>query len=330
MGGNALRDFGSCTRRISAEEFSVLSTEIVTNLKSVYPDAWVTVVPSYRNKKDHGDIDILVDEESGVLSNFWHSLDENTPCVRNGPVLSFSYRNTVQVDLIQVPREEYDFALNYFSFNDLGNLCGRVFHKAGFKFGHNGLFYVYRDEDNPTQVHEEVLVTRDYDRALSFLGYPSPNDWSFDELEDIFNFAMLSPAATKDIFLLENRNHISRVRDRKRKTYMQFLEWLETHPRTEVSSEFSHLKDKEVMLNLAMKTFDGFFDRMCEAGSRAIDRKIISMKFNGDLVRKLTGLSGKDLGERIRMMRNSKTDFDQFVLKTPYTEIVKFIQEFQS
>lgn len=328
MGGNALRDFGECTRRITAEEFYNLSSEIVTYLKSLHPDSWVTVVPSFRNKKDHGDIDILIDAESQILSEFMNSLDKDIPRVKNGPILSFSYQNTVQVDLIEIPREEYKFALNYFSFNDLGNLCGRVFRKVGFKFGHNGLFYVYRDEENSSLVHEEVLVTRDYDKALSFLDYPSLSDWSFDELEDVFKFAMLSPAATKYIFLLENRNHTSKVRDRKRKTYIQFLEWLETHPETEVSSELIYMEDKEAMLNLAMKFFEGFFDRLCEARSRAINRKIISMKFNGELVEKLTGLSGKDLGVRIRSMKSSKADFNQFVLETPYTEIVKFIREF--
>ena len=34
----------------------------------------------------------------------------------------------------------------------------------------------------------------------------------------------------RNIFLLENRNYQSRVRDRKRKTYTEFLQWCENHP----------------------------------------------------------------------------------------------------
>ncbi|WP_457824345.1 hypothetical protein, partial [Staphylococcus aureus] len=49
----------------------------------------------------------------------------------------------------------------------------------------------------------------------------------FRNLLDIFQFVVSSPYANLDIYLLENRNHKSRIRDSKRPTYNAFLDWLE-------------------------------------------------------------------------------------------------------
>lgn len=131
MGGNALKGFGNCVRRVNSQEFSQFSSEFMGILQTIAPESRFAIVPSYKNKKTHGDIDILVEKGSGVSGHLLKSLRESgVPVVKNGPVLSLAYKNTVQVDLIEVPVDEFDFALNYFSFNDLGQSLRACFSQG--------------------------------------------------------------------------------------------------------------------------------------------------------------------------------------------------------
>jgi hypothetical protein len=77
----------------------------------------------------------------------------------------------------------------------------------------------------------EILLTREYEAALFFLGYdPERFREGFENLEDIFKYVAGSRYFNRDIFLLENRNAQSRIRDRKRPTYTKFLTWCEDRP----------------------------------------------------------------------------------------------------
>src|SRR3546814_18504796 len=60
------------------------------------------------------------------------------------------------------------------------------------------------------------------------MGYsPDGLDQGFETPEDIYSFVASSPFFSSDIFLLENRNAKARMRDKKRKMYMEFLLWCE-------------------------------------------------------------------------------------------------------
>src|SRR3546814_18901157 len=63
------------------------------------------------------------------------------------------------------------------------------------------------------------------------MGYsPDGLDQGFETPEDIYSFVASSPFFSSDIFLLENRNAKARMRDKKRKMYMEFLLWCEARP----------------------------------------------------------------------------------------------------
>lgn len=157
MGGNALKN--TATRRLDRAAFERVSLDVVAGLEAAFPTARVVVIPAYATKADFGDLDVLmtaedVEAHGGVeaLKGLATTRFGATEVVRNGPVLSFDHRDAAapaepgfQVDVIVQARESFDFALNYFSFNDLGNLIGRTAHKQGASFGHDGLWYVYRD-----------------------------------------------------------------------------------------------------------------------------------------------------------------------------------------
>lgn len=359
MGGNALSVPGV---RLTAEQYAPVREFVETALASVLNGAavvqppMVAVIPSYANKPDFGDIDVLVStqDDEGIDYVAVASALGSSQIVRNGEVTSFglpvlggcttaSGRPTAggcttagglfQVDLIQSREEAFDFALRYFSFNDLGNLLGRVAHKAGFKLGQYGLLYPLRDPLGNLIV--ELLVTHDWGRALSLLGYDPESyergyNGGFRDLTDIFSFVLTSRYCNRNIYLLENRNATSRIRDRKRKTYSEFLEWLHHVPENAMPSFNWSDKDdaRKEFLGRAFENFPEFFERYQEAVRQERMTARFKEKFNGILVGKVTGLTGKDLGLLMSFIRKSfinEGHLRQWVLLADEGEIRKMI-----
>lgn len=322
MGGSALH---VPTRRLLRADFDQVSTHLVHSLSQFLGGARVGAIPAYRSKADFGDLDLLVDR-AAVLEHGGHdalhawaqSTCHTRELVDNGPVLSLDYRESptaqmgFQVDLILTPSDEFNFSLAYFSFNDLGNLIGRTAHKMGFKYGHNGLIYPFREG---TRMFGEVLVSRDLDQSLVFLGYdPSRFHQGFDRLEDIFNYVAHSAYFNPSIFLLENRNHASRTRDRKRKTYREFLEWiaehseLRTYPWADREDEGARAQEKQHFLNQAQAHFPEFTGRLDEIKRQRDVSAAVRARFNGERISAWTGLEGPPLSQFMAQLRRHHGD----------------------
>lgn len=287
MGGNTLKE--TYTRRYQKDEYFCLVDEVTSILTKEFPDqfSWIEVIPSYVSKEDYGDADILHSIDS-INTGVIEKLFKPNQIFKNGSVISFDYKE-FQIDLIYAPKAEFNYALEYFSFNDMGNLLGRMFKKLGFKHGHKGLLYVLRDGDH---VVEELTVTTSYPAAIRLIGLEAR--YNFETLEDIFEYVASSPYFSPDIYLFENINHRSRVRDAKRSTYNKFLNWCK---------EYRGLKyhfddeDKQLTLVKAFKQFPQFKLRYDAAMNNFILNKEVRRKFNGDIVMRLTPLRGMELGE---------------------------------
>ena len=303
MGGLALKQFDVV--RLKKREYDLVIQEITQKLNDRFgSDIRFDVIPSYLNKKDFGDLDIIYTSKIEILDNLIKLINPKE-FIKNGPVLSIVYQfndKKFQVDFIRVKDDSYDFSLNYYSNNDLGNLIGRIFHKMGFKFGHDGLSYVVRDFTINTKVLGTLLVSTNFKEVLEFGDYHNYENRVFNELEDIFNYVTTSKYFNKTIFLLENRNHISRVRDEKRPTYMKFLKFTENR---EFDNNFD-FKDKEIfrkeILEQIFVRFPDFKERYNQLLIQIEHRKMISEKFNGNLIKELTGLEGKTLGYFIKFL----------------------------
>lgn len=151
MGGNALKTV--TTRRVDAAEYHKIKDEVVGMLRGMFPGHGIEAIPAYRKKADFGDLDVLVEyfpnpdsPEADIRHRFRGELRKHFKAeeiVSNGPVYSFAWRD-FQVDLILAPTDEFEMSLNYFAWNDLGNLIGRVAHKMGLKYGHDGLCLPFR------------------------------------------------------------------------------------------------------------------------------------------------------------------------------------------
>lgn len=321
MGGNAL---SVTTSRLPKVSYDLVKDSILGKLKIAFPTLKSMDIQAYAEKPDFGDLDILIEGGPGYDPFQAAAAIGATEVVLNGDATSVGVAiegGVFQVDLIKITPESFDFASKYFAMNDLGNLLGRVAQKAGFKLGHRGLLYVLRDEKNTSQVIAELVVTYDWNEALKFIGYnPEVYAQGFNTLKDIFEFTVTSPYANKDIYLLENVNAVSRIRDRKRKTYTEFLGWLKTDAAADMPRfDWSNKEDAcKSFLQKALDSFPTFkasHQTAIEAwkNSQIISSKFnIRSKFNDAIISEKTGLSGKDIGEFICEVKGRFLDENSF------------------
>jgi hypothetical protein len=295
VGGNAIPG----ARRVQAQEYLTLVQQVNARLEKSLGGVRIAQIPSYRGKPDFGDMDILL--ESDALPVDWRDRVSEAlgsrKVVPNGPVCSFEFDH-FQVDLINCLSDRFDFALGYFSWNDLGNLMGRIAHRFQFKFGHEGLLYPVRAGDH---LLKEVLVTRDFAHALKLLGFDF-NHWAagFDTLEEIFRFVASSSYFDAGQFPLEHRGHRARVRDAKRPTYMKFVTWVNEH-----KPLFSRdIPPPETIFEQATSTFPDFLKDLDRVKDELQRQTLFKERFNGRLVQKWTQLDGKLLGTFMAALRS--------------------------
>lgn len=339
MGGNALKEVR--TRRLDKPEFEKCERDVVIFLKENFPTAVVDSIPSYREKSTFGDLDVLISQEGldahgGVdiliekAKETFFSRQEKP----NGYVLSFEYRTSpdqdrgFQVDVLQMPEVTLDYAKNYFSYNDLGNLVGRSAHKMGLKFGHNGLWYVMRDGDHKLA---DILLTRDFDKSLSFMGFePKRFREGFENLEEVYKYVGGSKYFDGNIYLMENQSYKYRVRDKKRPTYQQFLQWIRDN---DTPSVFTYPQNKEEWLPKIFEAFPEFkknYDLTLENYANIL---IVREKFNSELMSEWSGKTGQALGHLTTVIKDSFPNdmkMMNFILHKSVEEIKTFVLDVDS
>lgn len=306
MGGNAFDNL----RRLPADAYRKLEAELVEKLGTIYPV--LHPLPYYHAKPDFGDMDIVVQKPRLDRRDFEAFLATigSDRVSYNGDITSFVYQD-FQIDLLYMAPEHVETALFYFAYNDLNNLVGRIAHKLGLKFGWDGLSYQIRTESGHRA--ESILLSRDPEQIYTFLGYDYAR-WQqgFENLEDIFSFVVSSPYFNAAIYDTEQLNHINRTRNRKRKTYMTFLEWLAARPDLPA---YAFEPDKSIYLIRIHNAFPeaDFFGQLSDYADRQRAYEARQAKFNGRLVQAWTGLEGKELGMAIQRFKNSHADFDAWL-----------------
>lgn len=326
MGGNALKNYE--TRRYSKDEYFALCSEVKAKIKTVFGIS-PTIILAYKNKESFGDLDILFPSEK--LPNNWidllkqeFNLTENM-WIKNGNVFSFGHNN-FQIDLICTPEKEMLTSFHYYSYNDFGNLIGRMMHKLGIKLGNKGLSLVIRSKDRNDHILGEIQLSDDFYEALDILGLDKTVYQSgFDDLEDIFNYVASSKYFAPEIYLLDNRNATSRVRDKKRVTYSKFLNWCCIN---KPKANFNFERKSEIG---GYSIREPYYSEIVLSRWQWVEAKVnmlikefefnqeFSKVYNGNIVSDLTGLTGKELGG---FMANMKTKLDketkQLMLKFPH------------
>lgn len=326
MGGSLLG-----AERMPLEKFKELMSRFLPELRKALGDTEFTVVPYYSEKEDFGDLDILVKEKTdvvraSVVSHFGLPPEHKMiklPYSTNHNCFSFLFEK-FQVDLIcTIP--DYETSIAYYSFNDVGNILGRFFHKFGLKFGHQGLLYPLRDERGI--VRKELVVCKDQKLILEFLGLSFDKwDKGFSSLEDIFEWVATGKYFDPNIFMGE-LSAINEKRDRKRRTFSRFLDWVE-EAKPKQNYEFMPRDQREEYIPL-VETFFG-----CDIKGGLDDFKFdmeiekkLKEKFNGEIVMEITGLKGKELGTFMgNFQKYDDGSFEQYILETSPEDIRQYIK----
>lgn len=275
MGGLALKDVE--TVRYSREDYLKIKEEVLDKLKPYFKD--VAVPYSYNNKETFGDLDVVVcndemethDMQTVIRDNF-----EANEVFHNDDCWSFDHKK-FQIDVIFAPEKDFHSRFMYMSYNDLGNLLGVIAKGFGVKYGNQGLTkdVYYKGQ----KVAKNLLISKDHRKIFEFLGV-SYERWKegFDTLEEIFGFVYESPYFRKSGYQFDELNKINRDRNKKRSSYMKFLEWLEKKP----EKEYEFKEDKDQYLDYIDKFFpeSRIKEKVREAEFKRAKKLYIASKVN--------------------------------------------------
>jgi len=354
MGGNLLKTWNLPEKRIPTDEYNRIKDELLnkfqqdrsisrlvgpSSIKLVGSSRGV-VAPCIRNKETHGDLDIIMGsyQDSDVVVE-WRSEQDFGKYLekefgykpfKNSNVYSFPY-DGFQVDVTFHPMSEFNMAVDYSSWGDLGNIMGRVFHKMGLHFGHSGLSFWIRQGlfDNNLQwsdsdhIYDKVVLTRDMQEICAIGGFDY-NRWNqgFDTEQDAFDFVVDSKYFDPDLFKLENLNHTNRTRNRKRGMYMRFMEYVAISDKVGEPFRSNHeyslmMQCKYSQLQHAIAEFRLLYE---------VD-KVIKEKVNGKLVMQWLDLSEND-GKLVGQIMNKVRELDKYkLLEMTQAAIIVFVKE---
>ena len=334
MGGNAL-DIE--TRRCSKVEYWSIANAISQPLKNNNIRYFIT--RCYDEKKDFGDLDVLISTESiksyNDMFDFIINTYPTTEVSRNKSVISFEYDN-FQVDFILMDEDCWDTAKIYYSFNDLGNLMGRIAASMGFRYGHDGLRYEYRHPDGGKVL--KMHVSRDPEDIFTFLGFDYHRmRYGFRDLEEIFRYVIYSKFFNKGIFEYSALNHQNRTRNKKRKNYNLFLEYLEKKVLpidfvdTDLTKEF-FLDKAEDMFNYDIRGEIMKYNKKIEREKRT---DITKERLNAEIIQEHFDISGREIGSGItKFKRDVEEEFDEpwqaFVTLNDVDVIMKFFCKYNN
>lgn len=318
MGGNALTVF---TRRYNKDEYLLLQEEVRSNLLYVYSN--VLTIPCYNNKDTFGDLDLIVNKPKyNRLDEYLVNTFNTKQVVHNNQYVSFEYKE-FQIDLIHIQQEDLYLAQTYFSYNDLGMLMGILAKRLNCKYGFNGLYYTYYNEDRSYK--KDLFLSNEIADIFDFLGLEySRFLCGFNELTDIFDYIISSKYFDTKCFINEEEwNHIRRTRNRKRSNWNKFIDYLKTN-----NIQVSNSKLEGIKYYISDYFNINLVEQIDKLDSEQQLKQVIKSKFNGLIVNELTGLSDKDLGKFITKYKHSKDNFQEYIVQNTLEDIKKDISKF--
>lgn len=328
MGGKALNKYGVHTDRKNTKEFNELGNIIRERIELYYP-VNCSIVKCYHNKTDHGDLDLLIKFDNGININWKDAIEKHfapKAINANGNVYSFDFKN-FQIDIIPVNESKWEIANVYYSYDPLGNIMGKTFHKFGLSYGWEGLFYKFRNFNGRNS--KNILISNNPEKIFEFGGF-NYNRYlqGFDDLEDIFKFVIDSKYFDTEIFQMNNLKSIDKKRNRKRGSYHIFLKYLKDNM---INITYPFDKNKDSYLPMINKYFpeSKIFDEIKLLEKIDSRNKFISQKFNGDIVMSwIPDLKGKELGQAIGKFMNVLGDeYNDFIYNSSYEMIYNRFME---
>ena len=298
MGGNVFKD----NRRMeSKKEFYSVYGEQHKFLSSKNIHEFIELPRQIESKTSFGDMDLVVNIDK--LNTYKSKLiDAGYPVSRNGIVLSYQTPEKYQIDLIGIDKCKLNYALRYFSFGDHGNILGRlVKFQFQLKHGFNGLSYEFiTDSPNYRRLIELSYV---YDDILDLLKL---NKYKFIEgfetEEELFDWIYESPYMNTTIYSFDKLKTSDAKRDKKRKFYCRWLDYLKTKPKKEYvlpQEEKEYILDTEYpQLGIAIFIYENDYKNLVDYRN----------KFNRHIVKELLKIDNEEFGN---FMRSFKATYSQ-------------------
>lgn len=309
------------TRREIVSAFSIFSK----TFSEKFPKVRFAIVNSYWDKPSFGDMHIVIAGDK--MPDGWPEVIDKAfetnkssrlsrkksleSARRNHYSASSMIRKTysfdmdgLQVDLIPVMDESFEFAVNYLSYGDLGRLMGRVYRRLGVRYGISGLRVYPLRENGKELLKQPVTLTTDHAEALRFGGYdPDRFNQGFNTLEEVFEFVASSPFFNPEAFLnYEPKNDRVRASLEKRKNYQCFLQWCRDN--------LHRLNKGPTLLpsSARLRIFQTFpwAREACEEKVKKLEHKP-NPRFSGKLIRSVTGAEGPEMG---RVAKFAKKEFE--------------------
>lgn len=326
MGGNAIK----IAERVPKDKFFGYAKKIIPMVEKAF-DTKVSMVNSFENKTDFGDLDLLVLENKNILNRrkVVEQVFEPQEIDVNSHIISFNY-NELQVDLIFTSKEDWKTSKIFFEHGDLGNFMGKLINNYGHLADH-GYLLKYGFDGLKCKILEQgktklIFITKDNKEVFKFLGLDFTKwEEGFNDKLEMFDYVINSPMFDYPAFQWENLNSINKDRNKRRPAYIEFLEYIKDHKKA-ISWEENH----DVYLTNLKDFFkvDLLKERKIFAKEISI-KNIIKDKFNGTIIKELiSDLQGKELGKFINAYKKSKEDFDTYAYKADRADIAQDILVF--
>jgi len=319
MGGNAIKSVELV--RLTKSEYKPYENLVISKLSKYINIDDIKTISYYKNKLDFGDMDLIIRKPKPVnLVQILKDEFNSKEVYVNSDVISFEFNN-FQVDLIFTSSENLETSLFYFSYNDLNNFVGRFSHKFNLKFGHDGLSYIHRNKHESSV--GKIYLTKEPRKIYEFLGYDYDRYLQgFNEIEDIFEYVCSSKYFSAEAFKYENLNHNNRTRNRKRKTYINFLDWLSESKYKNVDYKFTKEKDYYLPMIVSFFTESNLVNKISDFKEKEERLLKIKNKFSGYIIMKIIPtLEGKMLGYFITKFK------EQFQNEETYFNYIENIEE---
>lgn len=285
----------------------------------------------YRDKPDFGDVDIIVSD--AAIHSTWQDLrmelivDLGIEQYKSqGSVFSTVYQN-FQVDFFYREHRYLESTYNYLSFNDVGNILGKIFKRFNLKYGEQGLLYVFRRADGHFQ--KDLEVSQDFERIFAFLQLDYAQ-WlrGFDTLDELFRWATASPYFSIHPYQEQDATTTQRVKERT--TMRRFVAWLEERG---VSQKFDFDPDRNAYLPMIADFFpEGNLLEKIEL-ERQREAYVLRLreKYSGQVIMRLfPDLQGKALGDFMRSFEAQWDDHEAVLAGTEAEEIVARLRQFKA
>lgn len=321
-----MKIWGLPEKRIGRADYERIAREVESKLLTQYPRA--EALRTFSDKKDFGDLDCLVDVNNGEkpLLDFVKREFHPNPH-KNGQTISFPYEG-FQVDLISVGKENFEVARDYLAWES-GMAVGVVANALGLRFGWDGLHLKYPLSliSPELPAHDFFLVALDKEPATIYtlLGFDYKRlQKGFRDKEEFFDWVCSSEFFDPRIFNLDELNHQNRIRNKKRPTYNALVDYVS-------DKQAKPRPTKEEVRALILNKYPHVQNEIERKSVQIIKNKERAAKFNGNIVREITGLEGAALGKLINEFKNmygKAQSFEEFLDRRTVEDVGDKLKQF--